>query len=884
MKWIRRLFVLLLLLLVIAGAVGAFLYNDTVNGPLPQHAGTLTVTGLNAPVEVIRDAWGVPHIYAENSYDLFFAQGYTHAQDRWWQMEFYRATGDGRLQELTGQNDALMGSDIFIRSVGWRRAAERDLAEVYDDDTIALMQAFADGVNAYITNRPADDLALEYRLLGLTGVNIDIRPWTTADTVVWQKVMAWDLGGGGVDRLRAELVEAVGETMFNDFFPAFDYDAKPTILSAEELPLGPESLGVPVADADNANTDESDDDSDTDDTDEAEGDAAVLDSLLARAGLTGDDVAFAGGVMPGTTFVFGQGEGIGSNSWVVSGDLTETGMPLFANDPHLGIQLPSIWYEIGLHCQPVSDECPYDVRGFALTPFPGIVIGHNAHLGWGFTNVGWDVMDFYRIEVNPENPLQYRYNDEWVDMTVHEEEIRFGNGLPPVTIQVRETHFGPILNDNLPDDDGQLSGFNNEDPLAIRWTGIVPQDTMRALFGMNRATTWTEFRAAAAIFAGPAQNLVYADVEGNIGYQTPGLFPVRPASNDGILPLDGTTDAHEWLGFVPSDLLPRALNPERGYIHSANQPVVPLAYYPDLEAAMEAEYGQPVNVSFGTVWAEGYRGERIVALLEAGAPHSIDSFQRILMDDKVMPAVELMPYFAALEIEDAVLAEVRDWLLTWENEDYRMSMDSRHAPLFATVHAALLNQLFDDEFADISYSADTFSSIIRLAADPENAWWDDVRTQDITETRDDILLRALDNGYAAAVDLLGADRDAWRWGDIHTADFISNPLGQSGIDLIEQQVNCTGYATSGGTTVNRTGYDAGDEDYTVGNLSSLRMILDFSDLDNNLSIHTTGQSGHPFSADYCNMIDPWRLGQFKPMPFNRAAVESVATATLRLEP
>jgi penicillin amidase len=846
MKLIRNLLLALLLVIVLLAVGGFIVYNDLTRGPLPQISGELRIVGLQDTVEIRRDEWGVPHIYASNVDDLMFAQGYTQAQDRWWQMEFFRATGDGRLQELTGANADLMGSDVFIRTIGWRRAAERDIAEAYSEDTLSKLQAFADGVNAYIRGKSGGDLALSYSLLGVNGVNIPVREWTIADSVVWQKVMSWDLSNKMYDIRRATLREDLGDDLFASYSPAYDYETMPTIVDAAVLPLTESSL--------RASTPSS---------------AA----LPAPAATT-----LAGNFQPGTSFAFGDGEGIGSNNWVVSGAMTESGMPLLANDPHLGIQMPSIWYEVGLYCRPKTAECPFNVRGFTLAPFPGVVIGYNDRIGWGFTNVGPDVMDLYTIKVNPENPAQYEWDGAWRDMTLHEEVIRYGDGGEPTTITVRETHLGPVINDNALDENGNSLGFNTEDPMVLRWTALDPQETLTATFEINTAQNWEEFRAAASLFAGPSQNLVYADVDGNIGYQTPGLIPIRPQSNSGLFPIEAVDDTNVWLGYIPFDLLPRVLNPESGYIHSANEALVPPGYYDWLAEQLAEQYGSDINTIISSDWDNGYRGMRIVEVLMTQSPFNVAAFQRLQGDNKFIPAELIAPYLAALTFDDAALTDARDWLLTW---DYQMHMDSPQAALFGGFWVALQKALYHDQ---LEAGSGTYATV-RLLEDPENAWWDDTTTPDVVETRDDILKRAFSEGYAATAAALGADRTAWKWGSLHTTTFVSNPLGLSGISLIEDIVNRGPVATSGSSsTVNAASWNAATGDFQVTAGASFRMILDFSNLDNSVNMHTTGQSGHPFSPYYDNMIESWRKVEYKPMLFSEAQVAEAATIVLILRP
>ncbi len=430
-------------------------------------------------------------------------------------------------------------------------------------------------------------LALEYNLLGVTGVDITVEPWTPIDSLVWAKVMADDLSGNWSDELiRSELYDKLGQEMTDEWMRPWPFGEKPTIVHPEDLPITDASASA------------------SNDT----------------AGITGIDASFARDFLASSiASAFGQGDGIGSNNWVISGDLTESGKPLLANDPHLGIQMPSIWYEIALHCQPVSDACPYNVAGFALPATPGIVIGHNDRIAWGFTNVGPDTQDLYRIKVNPDNELQYEFNGEWVDMTVREEVINFGDGEAPITLNIRETRFGPIINDYQVDDQtGEVGGYNNDDPVAYHWTALIePSTILKSVAMINRAQNWDEFRAAARYFDVPAQNMIYADVDGNIGYQTPGNIPIRAEGHTGLLPVDGTTDKYDWLGYIPFDDLPRVLNPERGYIATANQAVVPLEYYDQLRDKLADQFGENANYFISQEWDYGYRAQRIEALIQA---------------------------------------------------------------------------------------------------------------------------------------------------------------------------------------------------------------------------------------------------------------------------
>jgi len=821
-------------------------------GPEPVHDGELAVSGLNDTVEIFCDEWGVPHIYASNTYDLLFAQGYTQAQDRWWQMEFFRHTAAGEIQELTGRSEGLMGTDAYLRTLGFREVAERELEETYDDETITILQAFADGVNAYIEDKEPTELAYEYGPLGLTGVSPEVTPWSPVDTIMWGKVMALNLGGNqGSERRFSRLFDTLSVEMVADYAPDWPYDDKPTILQPEDLPIMDEA---PLTQTQSASLDR------------------------IGAGITGLDFDFIGGFeLANAALPFGYGDALGSNNWVVDGSLSETGMPLMANDMHLGIQMPSIWYEIGLHCQPVGEDCPYNVTGFTFSPSPLVIAGHNDDIAWAHTNVSPDTQDLYQIRVNPEDPLQYEWDGDWRDMTLREETLEFGNDAEPVTFNVRETHLGPIINDSL-------DGFNNENPLALRWTALEPGTLMTGVIRLNSASNWEEFRDALTFWDSPSQNVIYADTEGNIGYQVPGRIPVRAGNHLGELPVPGWTSDYEWRGYIPFDYLPRIWNPDRGYIATANQVVVPPEFYDQIGAEIGDEFGDDPNFYLHQRYAYGYRGERINNLLEELAPHNAATFQQIHADNYDGSAEELLPFFGELTIDDDNLADVRDWLVSW---DYQADLESPQAALWYNTWVILVDNLYQDQLGDIgaSGSGNEWWAAYLLMQEPENIWWDDVTTPDITETRDDILLRSLQAGYDATVEALGDDRDTWRWGDLHTTTFVSDPLGRSGIGPVENVVNRGPFPTAGtSSAVNATGWNEGSGDFGVTSGPSERVVYDVSDWSQSLSMHTTGQSGHPGSENYDDMIEPWITVEYKPMLWTRTQVEAAAVDTLILTP
>ena len=574
-----------------------------------------------------------------------------------------------------------------------------------------------------------------------------------------------------------------------------------------------------------------------------------------------------------------SGAGIGSNSWAVSGSLTATGTPLLANDPHLGIQMPSIWFQIGLHCRPKSDACPYEIAGFSFAGVPGVVIGHNDKIAWGFTNVGPDVMDLYIEKINPEDPNQYEVNGQWMDMDVRTETILVGGG-DPVTLTVRTTRHGPIISDTYgalkdqveptatPFRDQAGIDLPEHYAIALRWTALEPGYTFDAIWGFNKAQNWQEFRQAARNFTVPAQNLLYADVEGNIGYQMPGSVPIRK-NGDGRLPVPGWTDDYEWTGYIPFEELPYTLNPAEGYIVTANNQVNPPGY--------------PYLIT--TDWDYGFRANRIVDMI-TNAPGKIDIayIQQMQGDSYDANAGTFAPLLMAVQLDDPNLVRTRGLLAGW---DYQARMDSAPAAVFEVFWKNLLADTFNDDLPEDYWpgGGSRWNEVMRnLAGQPDHFFWDDKTTTDLVERRDDMLTKAFSEAAAEITQLQGRDSSKWNWGDLHTATFQNQTLGKSGIAPIEALFNRGPFRTAGGEAiVNATGWTSTDG-YFVDWLPSMRMIVDLGDLRNSLTVHTTGESGHAYHPHYIDMADLWRNIQYYPMLWNEQAIVSNAEANLVLVP
>ncbi|MFN8481677.1 MAG: penicillin acylase family protein [Anaerolineae bacterium] len=799
-RWGRLLaYTLLGIFAVVVVAVGVATWWFALR-PLPPTQGALRVPGLSAEVTVYRDNWGIPHIFAQNARDLTLAQGYVQASDRLWQMEMQRRTGHGRLSEILG--DATLSTDRFLRNLGVTQAAQRDLDRM-DPTTRDYLDAYTQGVNDYMDSHQGN-LPLEFTILG-----VKPEPWQPVDSLVWGKMIAWDLGSNWeTELLRARIVGLLGEDAARSLMPSYQTGAP---LIVPERVKAYQDLGSP--------------------------DIASVSANLAP-------------------FLAGVKDGLGSNDWVVSGAKTASGKPLLADDPHLSIRLPSVWWEVGLH------GGGFDVVGASLVGVPGVIIGHNNRIAWGVTNVGPDVQDLYIEHVrglDGDRP-EYEYQGQWLPMDVRQEVIKV-KGKPDETLRVVGTRHGPLLN-------YVVSGLDQ--PLAFQWTATrEPNELFRAMIGIDRAQNFGEFRDALRTFAVPSQNFVYADVDGNIGYQMPGLVPIR-AKGNGLVPSPGWTGEYEWTGYIPFDELPTVVNPPQGYIATANNKVVDDSY--------------PYFIS--AEWSMPYRAERINATLAAGQKLTVDDMKALHADTTSLFNQKLAQSLAQVQpsgwLQEQALRVVRDW-------DGRADPDSAGQAIVEATYVELLRQVFGKALPSSVYSDYLAESSMhhmamdRLLDDPQNIWWDDKGTSE-RETRDAMLARA----FGLAVDGLGKRfgdvPTEWKWGRLHTATFQHLPLGQSGIGPLERLFNRGPIAARGtGTTVNAAGFNY-RQPYALSSLSSYRQVIDLANLDNSVSIHTTGESGQLLSPHYADMMETWQNVQYHPMRFGEAGLKAAGAEALTLQP
>ncbi|ABX07625.1 penicillin acylase family protein [Herpetosiphon sp.] len=508
--FLRFLLIVVLLLLLASG--GGYLY---LRRSLPTTAGTLTLAGLAAPVDVLRDQYGVPHIYAQSETDALMALGYVHAQDRLWQMEFQRRIARGTLSEALGETT--VETDRFLRTLGVYRAAESAYVAL-DPAAKTIVDAYVSGINAFLAEHSGGELSPEFTLVG-----VEPEPWVGADVLGWAKMMSWDLGGNySTELLTMELVAKLGSEKTKDLVPHYPSD-------------GPLIVPNPSG-------------------------GSQAEQLLALSRRVEQGLGIGGGNIAG----------VGSNNWVIGPSKSATGKPLLADDPHLSFRTPSIWYMAEVEGGDLHSV------GATIPGLPGVIVGHNQRIAWGVTNTGPDVQDLYRETLDPTG-TQAMFKGSYEPLTIISDTIRVKDkGNLPLTIRV--SRHGPLISDALNANNADDPDAPQREALAFRWTALDQTDnTINAYLAINKAQNWQEFQAGLESYVAPVQNFVFADVDGNIGYMAPGHIPIR-ANGDGTMPADGASGDYEWTGFIPFEQLPQSYNPPQGYIATANNKVVADSY------------------------------------------------------------------------------------------------------------------------------------------------------------------------------------------------------------------------------------------------------------------------------------------------------------------
>ncbi len=780
----RRLAILALAVAAVLAAVAIGAFAY-LRQSLPDLEGELRLAGLPERVEVLRDREGIPHVFAATERDAHFALGVLHAQDRLWQMELQRRIAAGRVAEVLGER--AFEIDRLTRTLGIARTAGRIVARL-DPSTRASLEAYANGVNAFLGADPV--LPVEFLALGVTP-----EPWRAEDTIGWLLMMAWDLSGNWRTELaRLRLSAKLTPEQLAQFLPPYPGD--------EALPLPDfRAFYPPVEDA--------------------------ARRLLA---------AFPD-----------PGEAQGSNSWAVAGTRTPTGKPLLANDPHLGLQAPSLWYFAHLS----SPEG--NVVGATLPGLPYVVLGRNDRVAWSMTTTGGDTQDLFVERLSRNDPKSYDTPSGPEPFVVREEVIRVGREARRII--VRETRHGPVISDAVA---SAASATPKGYVLSLAWAALSEDNaTARAGLEMNRAVNAVDFVAAMRDFHAPQQTLVYADVDGRIGMLAPARVPVRRADNEamGRLPVPGWDAKYDWQGFVPFENLPAVADPPGGEIVTANHKITPPGY----------------REFMTTDWAAPYRAERIASLLAAEPMHGVASFRRIQSDLQSRLARELLPQFrsapATTDEGRRALALVQAW-------GGDMTADSAAPLVFAAWYRSLTRLVYADElgelFRDFWEPRAQFMIEVMHGRGGAARWCDDVTTPAV-ETCPELAGRAMDLAAADLARRYGRESE-WRWGEAHAAASDHRPFGA--VPVLSRLFNLP-VPTPGDTyTVNVGHVTLRDEARPFANrhAASLRAIYDLANPEASLFMQSTGQSGNRLSPWYGNFAERWAAVDYVTIPTRREAI------------
>lgn len=786
--------------------------------PVPtaaQSTSTLDLAGLQHPVEIRVDRWGMAHIYAETEHDLFFAQGWNAARDRLFQLELWRRQATGTVAEILGPRE--IQRDVGTRLFMFRGDLEKELRH-YHPRGVEIIGAYVAGINAYVAeaNRAPERLPLEFRLLGIRP-----QPWTPEVVISRHQGL---LGNIGAELTNARLVGSIGADglkrleSFGPGDPVLEMD--PALAGAD---FSRDILGVYNA---------------------FRGSVRFLpEDVVAqhRGGSEDFAVLERAAVSAAYAQAWNPSEGVGSNNWVVSGRLSESGYPIMANDPHRAQGAPSLRYWVHL----VGPG--WDVVGGGEPSLPGVSIGHNGHGAWGLTIHATDGEDLYVYETNPANPDQYRYQGRWESMTTIRETIAV-KGAGSHTATLRYTRHGPVV--------FQDSAAHRAYAVRAAWMEIGGAPYLASL-RMNQATTWEEFREACAFSHIPGENMVWAGRDGTIGWQAVGIAPVRP-NWSGLVPVPGD-GRYEWDGYLPILERPHVADPPEGYFATANNDLIPRDY-PRMDAV-------------GFVWSDPYRWLRIVEVLGSGTRHSLVDMMRLQTDELSIPARQLVPMLEGLPMPDAESTRARDMLLAW---DRRMHRDSPAAGLYAAWEGELRSRVSRALAPEgVRFTVSLRKAIATLVVPPGSLGDDPLVARDV------LLKDALSAAVAELTRKLGPDPEGWRWGQAgyHHA-LIRHPLG-SAVDPATRARLEVGPHPRGGyaSTVQATG---NSDNQTSG--ASFRIIVDTGDWDRTVGMNTPGQSGDPDSPFYRNLFHDWARDRFFPVAYTRARVEEVTAEVIRLTP
>lgn len=772
---------------------------------LPDMDGEVFLAGLDGKVEVIRDSNAVPHIFATNSQDAYFTLGYVHAQDRLWQMEFMRRVGAGQLAEILGEK--AVDADRYIRTMGIPRVAAAISVRMPADGK-AVLSAYAAGVNAWLTNR-SGALPPEFVLLG-----IEPEPWRPVDSIVWSRLMALRLGRNN----RTELIRM-------QVAGALAAHGLPSAALDELWPQPP-----------------------------ANGPATIPDAVRKAASLFDTLPGARGFDLPADS---------GSNGWILHGSRTATGKPILANDPHLRFDAPITWYLARLEAPGLR------LTGATAPGVPFTILGHNGSIAWGMTSADADVEDHFVETLDPENPDNYLVPggpsslvpDGSSPFVTRTETIRVKDS-EDVVMTVRQTRHGPVVSDSAgAGPDGQV--------IALYSTALnIDDSTATAMLAINRAQDWESFRDAALGFQSPASNLFFAATDGDIGFYTAGLVPIRK-SGDGRIPAAGADGSRDWIGYVPAIEMPMLYNPPEGSIINANNKIVDDSY----EWMLTRDWNQP------------FRAERIRERLDGDNSHDMAASMALQQDSLSTAARLLVPLLLEVEPRNDRARQALDLLAGW---DFTMRRERPEPSIYAAWLRRLGQAIIADEVSGplVERYQQLINSpnprFIQLALTTQQHWCDDISTAAVTETCGEQLSLSLDQALDDLTERLGDDMAAWRWGALHKATFTHRIL--TNVPVLKGLSDRAIPSDGGEHTVNRGGYSTGSSPFTHLDGSGYRAVYDLSDLGNSRFMIATGQSGNILSPHYDDLLHRWRDGEYITISGSREEIARAAGGVLTLSP
>ena len=816
--WLKVTIGIVISLIVIFIIGGYILYNSLTES-LPTYDGQLIAPSLKSEVKIYFDSLAVSYIFADNDEDVAFTLGYLHASERMFSMDMIRRAGEGRLSEIFGVET--LPFDKMFRTVGIGRTAKM-IKEKMNPEALKILEAYSRGVNFYLEEKK-NKYPVEFDVLGYQP-----EEWKPEHSIIVIRMMAWELNlGWWTDLTFTELVQKLGEEKVKEILPGYPENA-PTIIPSD-----------------------------------------IKKFTQINTNFIETDKAFR-------KFIGMKGTHLGSNNWVVNSQMSSSGKPIIANDPHLAYRAPGIWYAA------VIRSPDWNAAGVTLPGVPGIVIGKNDNISWTLTNIMTDETDFY-FETLDSTRTKYLLDDKWNDLIIVEDTIETREGIKE-PIEIKYTHHGPIISNIHP----YNFVFNKDEstypPISMRWLGNDFSDELYAFLLINKAKNWTEFKTAVEKFDIPGQNFVYADNNENIGYVFGGALPIR-TNNATTFVYDGSSSKNDWKGFVPRNELPHMLNPNIGYIATANNKVM-----------------KDFKYHITNLWEPSSRIERITELLQSKSIHSVEDYMNYQSDVKSPYARQIVPYilsaFKNVEIGDENLKESLKLLEEWSSFNFEMNKYLQTPAIFLTFFDKLMKNIYLDEMGEDLFNQYIFlanvpyRNVLELLQNPNSVWFNDVKNNK-RKTRDDVIRESLTDALDKLEKNFGKYVKDWQWGRLHTVTFKHAFAGVS--SLLDEVINIGPYEISGdGTTIFNTEYAFYEsiEKYPLFSHEpfdcelgpSMRFIYDFAVPDEFYLILTTGQSGNIFSDHYKDQTELFLNGKYMKIRTDEKSVTSQGNHLLRLLP